>query len=433
MTKTPMKGAISLRNFLLRQLLFAGGLLTLMFGMTLVIVYQWGLDDTTEYYLYQDADWVVTQLDRNNELPASTPKRQFYIGYSQLPQALRQQLDEPIKNNHVQYLKTQTHFIYLLSYSLTTTEAKDLQSKQELADTLFVIHQFPLEDEYNAPGLSLSQIVTIVGAFVLLFILLTALLVYRVIASALFRMEAWCQQLPMMAPDNDDTQKHDTPPDLHFAELQQLADRLHFSTMELFEKNQREKSFIRCLSHELRTPIAVIGAALDLLQRRLESPNHQDKLTKIRHANQRMLSVSDTLLNLWQQQKHYPAEEIAMESWIKECVEELSYMASSTDILLKVDSSLTYSLPEPPLRLIVLNLLKNAFQYTHQGDIVVNVDATRLSVSNDFDPQEATKTASTEYGYGLGLWIASALCEQQGWTLHCETSGESYVTTLEFT
>jgi signal transduction histidine kinase len=71
---------------------------------------------------------------------------------------------------------------------------------------------------------------------------------------------------------------------------------------QIISSTEREKIFVRCLSHELRTLMAVTSAALDILDKKELNPDTQSKIKKIRDANSKMISISDTLLNIWQEQ-----------------------------------------------------------------------------------------------------------------------------------
>ena len=52
----------SLLHYLRNRLLLLGLVLAVLFGVVMVAVYNWGLDDASEYYLLQDAKYAETLL-----------------------------------------------------------------------------------------------------------------------------------------------------------------------------------------------------------------------------------------------------------------------------------------------------------------------------------------------------------------------------------
>lgn len=88
---------------------------------------------------------------------------------------------------------------------------------------------------------------------------------------------------------------------------------------------------------------------------------------------------------------------------------------------------------EGMLKVLLDNLLSNAFQYTEQGEVSVNYEHGKLTVS-DTGPgiqsditdkvTEPSVQGKQSTGFGFGLSIVKRLCEHQGWALTIESGNQ---------
>jgi signal transduction histidine kinase len=78
------------------------------------------------------------------------------------------------------------------------------------------------------------------------------------------------------------------------------------------------------------------------------------------------------------------------------------------------------------LKVLLDNLIGNAFQYTQQGKVVIEMQDKTLIVADTGPGIEANLSGnitepavkgSQSTGYGFGLSIVKRLCEHQGWLL----------------
>ncbi|GIU52273.1 two-component sensor histidine kinase [Shewanella sairae] len=79
-----------------------------------------------------------------------------------------------------------------------------------------------------------------------------------------------------------------------YAELQSIVDALDISIKQLKESQQRELSFLRFASHELRTPIAICQSSFDILT--LQHGDLEGPLLHASQATRQMRSITETLL-----------------------------------------------------------------------------------------------------------------------------------------
>ncbi|HUU41677.1 MAG TPA: ATP-binding protein, partial [Desulfatiglandales bacterium] len=76
------------------------------------------------------------------------------------------------------------------------------------------------------------------------------------------------------------------------------------------------------------------------------------------------------------------------------------------------------------LRVIVDNLIRNAFQHTYDGEIKIEVNQDGLEVVNSGvvnNRMNNTVSLANDYqmnaGFGIGLDLVKRLCERFGWKL----------------
>ncbi|MBV1922329.1 MAG: hypothetical protein KUG73_16755, partial [Pseudomonadales bacterium] len=145
-----------------------------------------------------------------------------------------------------------------------------------------------------------------------------------------------------------------------------------------------------------------------------------------------MISISDTLLNIWQDQEkdnNHPPEEVNIFNLVDEIIQENRYIAANPNIniIVNITPSLVISLAKQPFSIIVVNLVKNALQYTHTGFIRIDIEDRTLVVTNSYSINTANKQAAfPEYGFGLGLFIAKTVATQQSWRLDCSQEGSEF-------
>ncbi|CAK57480.1 unnamed protein product (macronuclear) [Paramecium tetraurelia] len=163
--------------------------------------------------------------------------------------------------------------------------------------------------------------------------------------------------------------------------LLQIRDVTHRDYIKLIQKQYQVKSsIISFVSHEYRTPLNSIIQFISALQDERD-PNLQSKYIKISLLNCKyLLNLSNDLLDFAQLKAgKFSINPVQMDlkRLIEECMELFNLEAS----LKKIDLSLNFRKNVPKLlnndpnriRQIIINLLGNAFKYTLQGYIEINV------------------------------------------------------------
>ena len=245
----------------------------------------------------------------------------------------------------------------------------------------------------------------------------------------LHKLEIWSEQ-------QSEENQVDVP-DLRFSEYNKLAYRLRDSFQRVRDVTLREKLFLRHASHELRTPIAILSSNLELMDRLTERPDRSEEenaaLLRQYRAIEDVQLLIETLLWINRQSDQVPISEVVdLEREIAGIVESYRYLNDEDDVELlitSVDSEL--SAPATAVRVVLSNLVKNAFQYTKVGEVSIAIEASRVVIEN-VNRMEIDSVDSDEYGFGLGLELVELICSRLEWHHSHEDITGGRRTTLEF-
>lgn len=222
------------------------------------------------------------------------------------------------------------------------------------------------------------------------------------------------------------------------AEVATMVDALDRFTNRLDAAIERERLFTRDAGHELRTPLAVFKGSLDLLERDGQRPNHDRRaLARMRRTADDMESLLETLLTLAREEAVATDVPVRVNDIVAEEAGRLADLAEERHnrLTMHKPDGLQVLAPEPAVRVVVANLLRNALAYTENGEVEVALEGRRLRVSDTgvgmskqelahaFDPfYRGEAGRAMAQGHGLGLSIVRRLTAQYGWTLHARSS-----------
>lgn len=220
-------------------------------------------------------------------------------------------------------------------------------------------------------------------------------------------------------------------------EIGVLARTLENSMEQISKALERERCFTRDVSHELRTPVAIIQNAAELRLQQIKSQasikqgddEGEVVIHRILDASRQMEQTVTTLLHL-AREEHATAQKSSVKllPLIEQSIIERSYMLDGKSVEVEVSDNCHANVlaQQGMLKVLLDNLISNAFQYTDSGLVSVSFDNNTLTIADtgpgieaDISPKitEPTVKGSQSTGYGFGLSIVKRLCEHQGWQL----------------
>ena len=290
-----------------------------------------------------------------------------------------------------------------------------LMAKFDNARPVYVTQMFKPRDGDDEPPFHMTREawIMIIGIVTLLLFSLLVVLMQKSVSRPVERLREWAASL-QNAPFPT------APPTFKYAELNSLAALIYQAMQSVHDSLKREQNFVRHASHELRTPIAVIRSSTELINRvRRDAP--EDKLSKplkrIEHASHTMEDLTETLLWLDRQDNSsLSTSPVALHSLVTTISDELAYLLQGKEVSVAVETN-EYTLEASPIavRIVLGNLIRNAFQHTQVGSVTINQIGAGVEIINRNTDKPDSKETQTSLGFGLGLQMVSQLTAAMGW------------------
>lgn len=208
------------------------------------------------------------------------------------------------------------------------------------------------------------------------------------------------------------------------------------------ESYNKQKMFIANASHELKTPLAIIQANMEALEIEEGSEKWKANIeTEINHANKLVLDLLQLAKMDAGKVDMRVSEEVDLKKEIERRVESFGPKFAGKISFNNAAKLKTFLLPKQDILQVLDILLDNATKY---GDkkVTISLDDNKIIVANDgivvlkkdlekvFD--RFYQTDKTKEGSGLGLSIAKAICERNGWSIRCESDKKTTTFTVIF-
>ena len=211
-------------------------------------------------------------------------------------------------------------------------------------------------------------------------------------------------------------------------EVGMLANTLEHTLGRIGEALEREKCFTRDASHELRTPLAVIKNAVELYRsKNAKDENNSAILDRIYDAATQMQKTVQALLVL-AREEHNTAlkQKVKLMPLLETAILDNRLLLEGKDVEVEVRESCDTEVLATPemLKVLLDNLLSNAFQYTDEGMVQLWWQQGCLHIQDSgpgIEPEISQRITQAgvkgvqSTGFGFGLSIVKRLCDNQGW------------------
>ena len=242
----------------------------------------------------------------------------------------------------------------------------------------------------------------------------------------------------------------------NLTELTHLPSEVGVLARAIDEKNhkleqylKREQLFTGDVSHELRTPLTIIMGASEVLASQLPADSHLNEFTnRIGTTARETSEIITALLLLSRAPEKLDAPQTSINSIALAEVERLTYLLRYKTVTCQIIAEQEYSAYVRPelLKMALGNLIKNAFQYTDNGEVTITIDDEKIMVTDtglgipeammpllyerferlthDYQDEGTGTALSPEHdinqkveGSGLGLSIVQRIMSHMGWQL----------------
>lgn len=252
---------------------------------------------------------------------------------------------------------------------------------------------------------------------------------YRSSVSPVIRLARKVESLDLEAV-GDDGFKLESPNLSADREIVTLSEALDRLSQRIREFITREREFTRDVSHELRSPLTVIGIACEMLLSEQELPRQaKNSVHRIKRAVDDMKSLVEAFLLLAREAEgSLTTETVKINEMLSEEADRYQPLLEGKPVELKITSNCQLDINAPPkiLSVIISNFLSNSVMYTDEGSIELIIEDKYLIVKDSgIGMQIAEKgQAFTPYfrgsnsrkgGHGVGLSIVKKLCDRFGW------------------
>ena len=218
------------------------------------------------------------------------------------------------------------------------------------------------------------------------------------------------------------------PNDTKISEFRKLNVAVQDAMIRSEEFFERQKQFVGNASHELQTPLAVLGNRIEWLLDNTEPTEAQmGELFKMQQTLGHIVRLNKALLLLTKiDNKQFPeSAEVDIAAMIREQLSTYDeiYASHNTTYTMACSEPFVVRMNESLASTLVTNLLKNAYVHTPEnGNVDVDIHGHTLTVSNNGDtPLDAGRIFDRFYqgtkkegSTGLGLALVSAICRYYG-------------------
>ena len=276
--------------------------------------------------------------------------------------------------------------------------------------------------------------------------LLSGILAYFVSGRALKPLRSFASQVEQVQLNNlaDMRIDEDVIP-----EFRQLSRSFNQMLERLNNAFAAQRQFTGNAAHELRTPLALMQAQLELFSAEHPDvrPETAEFLTLLREQTERLTQMTKTLLEMSNLQQVARNEQLQLAPMVEEIFTDLAPLAEKRSITLDAagDAALTGS--DALIYRLLFNLTENAVKYNRPGGTVrvelaqgqekciIRVSDTGCGIPEEYQRSifqpffRVDKSRSREYGgAGLGLSLVWEIADLHGGSVWVEKSSEKGTT-----
>ena len=307
---------------------------------------------------------------------------------------------------------------------------------REGLDPNLTIVIYGAQNSFTATNWYITAVVTLLGG----------ILAYFVSGRALRPLRTFVAQVEKVQPNNLADMKitEEVLP-----EFRQFSDSFNQMLERLDEGFTAQRQFTGNAAHELRTPLALMQAQVELFSAEHPDvlPETADFLRLLREQTERMTQMTRTLLEMCGLQAVPCTDHIELGPMVDEIFADLAPLAEKNNITLEREGDGAMTGSDTLIYRLLFNLTENAIKYNRPGGsvrlsvtpepekLLIRVSDTGRGIPERFQRSifqpffRVDKSRSREYGgVGLGLSLVWEIVKLHGGTVCVENSSEAGTT-----
>ena len=276
--------------------------------------------------------------------------------------------------------------------------------------------------------------------------LLSGILAYFVSGRALKPLRSFASQVEMVQMTNLADMKIDEDV---LPEFKQLSRSFNQMLERLNTAFAAQRQFTGNAAHELRTPLALMQAQLELFSAEHPDvlPETAEFLTLLREQTERLTQMTRTLLEMSNLQQVARNERIQLAPMIEEIFTDLAPLSDKRGVTLTAEGDGIMTGSDALIYRLIFNLTENAVKYNRQGGsvrvsvtqepekLLLRVSDTGCGIPEEYQRSifqpffRVDKSRSREYGgAGLGLSLVWEIADLHGGSVWVEESSDKGTT-----
>ena len=276
--------------------------------------------------------------------------------------------------------------------------------------------------------------------------LLSGILAYFVSGRALKPLRNFASQVEMVQMTNLADMKIDEDV---LPEFKQLSRSFNQMLERLNTAFSAQRQFTGNAAHELRTPLALMQAQLELFSAEHPDvrPETAEFLTLLREQTERLIQMTRTLLEMSNLRQVARNERIQLAPMIEEIFTDLAPLSDKRGVTLTAEGNGIMTGSDALIYRLIFNLTENAVKYNRQGGsvrvsvtqkpekLLLRVSDTGCGIPKEYQRSifqpffRVDKSRSREYGgAGLGLSLVWEIADLHGGSVWVEESSDKGTT-----
>ncbi len=276
--------------------------------------------------------------------------------------------------------------------------------------------------------------------------LLSGILAYFVSGRALKPLRSFASQVEMVQMTNLADMKIDEDV---LPEFKQLSRSFNQMLERLNTAFAAQRQFTGNAAHELRTPLALMQAQLELFSAEHPAvlPETAEFLTLLREQTERLTQMTRTLLEMSNLQQVARNERIQLAPMIEEIFTDLAPLSDKRGVTLTAEGDGIMTGSDALIYRLIFDLTENAVKYNRQGGsvrvsvtqepekLLLRVSDTGCGIPEEYQRSifqpffRVDKSRSREYGgAGLGLSLVWEIADLHGGSVWVEESSDKGTT-----